>query len=173
MNDCRLRSLTLLGLMESNISRVRPQRVYDLAVNLTPPMSPLLMLQLLHYLAAFLYLCFCQDLWGKCPAALTALEINDFIKKERGCRKCIQGENKFSWVYNESKHEAQSTVTSLAHSRKVTSLEKYDSQTPILMKRLPLFTPKWLEEAGWKLKTLSCIQELCDLPDNIRKISSC
>ena len=39
MSDCRLCSLTLLGLMESRISRVRPQRVYDLAINLTPPLS--------------------------------------------------------------------------------------------------------------------------------------
>jgi len=59
MNDCRLCSSILLGLMESRISWVRPQRVYDLAVNLMPPMSPVLMLRLLHYLAAFLYLCSC------------------------------------------------------------------------------------------------------------------
>lgn len=82
VNDCRLCSLTLLDLMESDISRIRPQRVCALTINLTPPMSPLLMFQLLHYLEAFLYLCSCQDQWEKCPAVLTGLEINDFIKEK-------------------------------------------------------------------------------------------
>lgn len=105
--------------MESHISRLRPQRVYDLAINLTPPMSLLLMLQLLHYLAAFQYLCFCQDRWGTCPAALTGLEINDFIKER--LQKMYSGKINSPECTVKLSMKRRSTVTSLAHRAEVTS----------------------------------------------------
>lgn len=164
MNDCRLYCLTLSALMESRITRVRPQRVYDLAINLMPPMSPILMLQLLHYLAASQYLCFCQDRWGNCPAALTALEINDFIKER--LQKMYSGKINSPACTRKVSMKMWSKVTSLVKSREVTS-HRCDSYAQIVMKRLLFvllfFMQKWLEEAGWELETLPSIQELCDL----------
>lgn len=125
--------------MESRISRVRPQRVYDLAINLTPPMSLLLMLQLLHYLAAFLYLCFCQGRWGKCPAALTGLEINDFIEEK--LRKMYLGWGWGRWGINppectmeasircRARWQVWHTAEELYHSKKWLTDQNYEEKT--------------------------------------------
>lgn len=149
----------------------RHQRVYNLGINPMPPMPLLLMLQLLHYLAAFLYLWFCQDWWGNCPAALTGLEINDFIEERQ--QKMYSGENKFSWVQTESEHETWNKTTSLARSGEITSPRIWFTDQYSDENTAGFYTEVIRGSRQREMKTLRCIQELCDLTDNIRKISSC
>lgn len=128
----------------------RHQRVYNLGINPMPPMPLLLMLQLLHYLAAFLYLWFCQDWWGNCPAALTGLEINDFIEERQ--QKMYSGKINFPECKLKVSMK-RGTRRQVWHAAEKLHHLEYDSQTSTLMKTLLAFTQKWLEVAGserWK-----------------------
>lgn len=146
MNDCWLCDLPLLGLMKSHISKARPQRVDDLAINLTPPMSPFIDASapaLFSSLSVFVFLPRPMR-----EASYRADRTGNQWFHKREAAENVFGKNKFSWGYNGSENETQSTVTSLAHGSEVISPENLTHENHFYEKLSCLFfnTHKWLEE---------------------------
>lgn len=140
VSDCQLRGLTSLTLKESHIIRVRLRRVCSPAINLTMPMSPLLMLQLLHYLAAFSVV-FLPGPVRKvsCCADWTG---NQWFHKGEAAENVFR-ENKFSWLYSRAQWQVWHIAQKLYHSKIWLTRHNCHAATVVC-------PWKWLVEAGWE-----------------------
>lgn len=139
----------------------RHQRVYNSLIDATAP-------ALFSSLSVFVIL---PGLMRKLSCCADRTGNQWFHRRETA--ENVFGENKFSWVQTESEHETWNKTTSLARSGEITSLRIWFTDQYSDENTAGFYTEVIRGSRQREMKTLRCIQELCDLTDNIRKISSC